>query len=208
MRTLMILVLAVGCGGNGTPPPNQPPPPTPNDPRTLRSPLEFESIADPRARSQALFLEASKVFLHPRCANCHPADDTPRQRMGEIHDPPVARGADDHGVPAMRCTGCHQDRNQDHTRVPGAPAWALAPIEMAWIGRTPAQICAQIKDPARNGGRTLAKIQEHVAHDKLVGWGWAPGADREPAPGTQQLAGALVQAWIDTGAECPAEVAQ
>ena len=37
----------------------------------------------------------------------------------------------------------------------------------------------------RNGGKALAAIVEHNAHDELVGWGWHPGADREPAPGTQ-----------------------
>jgi len=47
------------------------------------------------------------------------------------------------------------------------------------------------------------QVQAHVATDLLIAWGWAPGADRKPAPGTQQLAGTLAQAWIDTGAECP-----
>jgi len=64
-------------------------------------------------------------------------------------------------------------------------------------------ICRQLKDPAKNGGRDLKLLQEHVARDDLVAWGWSPGAGRDPAPGTQQLAGELVQAWIDSGAECP-----
>jgi hypothetical protein len=49
----------------------------------------------------------------------------------------------------------------------------------------------------------LAELHEHMAQDDLVGWGWHPGAGREPAPGTQQTFGALIQAWIDTGAACP-----
>ena len=28
-------------------------------------------------------------------------------------------------------------------------------------------------------GKTLAQLVDHNAHDKLVAWGWAPGADRE-----------------------------
>ena len=40
--------------------------------------------------------------------------------------------------------------------IPGHPRWGLAPIEMAWEGKTPGEICRQIKDPARNGGRDLA----------------------------------------------------
>ena len=64
-------------------------------------------------------------------------------------------------------------------------------------------ICRQLEDKTRNGGRDLAMLQQHVAKDDLVAYGWAPGKGRAPAPGTQALAGELVQAWIDTGAECP-----
>ena len=39
--------------------------------------------------------------------------------------------------------------------------------------------------------------------DDLVAWGWQPGEGREPAPGSQKQLGALAQAWIDSGAECP-----
>src|SRR5262245_63477939 len=45
----------------------------------LRGPEAFASIAQPAQRSIALFTEAGKVFLHPRCQNCHSADDHPRQ---------------------------------------------------------------------------------------------------------------------------------
>jgi hypothetical protein len=181
-------------------------PPRSADTRALRSPADFASIADRAAQSRAIFGELALVVTHPRCLNCHPADDSPRQGMDQrFHDPPVVRGPDNHGVVAMTCTGCHQDRNLELARVPGAPKWALAPKEMAWMGRTQRQICEQMKDPKRNGGRSLADIAEHNAHDELVGWGWHPGADREPAPGTQAQFGALVRAWIDTGAECPEE---
>ena len=156
----------------------------------------------------ALFGEAGRVLLHPRCVNCHPRGDSPHQGMElALHDPPVVRGPDDRGVVGMECVGCHQDRNQPLTRVPGAPKWQLAPRKMAWVGRTPGQLCRQLKDPASNGGKTLAEIADHSAHDPLVGWGWSPGADREPAPGNQRQFGELIAAWIDTGAECPAEAA-
>ena len=36
----------------------------------------------------------------------------------------------------------------------------------------------------------------------MVGWAWAPGYGRQPAPGTQKLAGALVEAWVNTGSAC------
>src|SRR3712207_8090208 len=41
----------------------------------LRSPDAFNVIGDQKARSRALFLEVSRVLLHPRCANCHPSGD-------------------------------------------------------------------------------------------------------------------------------------
>jgi hypothetical protein len=46
-------------------------------------------------------------------------------------------------------------------------------------------------------------LVEHIGEDHLVGWAWAPGYGRRPAPGTQKEAGALVEAWVKTGAVCP-----
>lgn len=172
----------------------------------LRTVEDFDVIRDRTARSRALYAELSRVITHPRCVNCHPAGDTPLQRLAmEPHDPPVVRGPADRGVVGMECAGCHQDRNQAHTRVPGAPGWHLAPLAMAWQGKSPAAICAQLKDPARNGGKSLEQLVEHTGHDALVGWAWSPGADREPPPGTQAQFGALTAAWVATGAACPEE---
>lgn len=174
------------------------------DAAELRSPDSFSAIADPGARSLALFEEAGKVLQHPRCVNCHPPDDRPRQgNEGKLHHPAAVRGDGGHGVAAMTCNACHHDANFDVARVPGNPDWRLAPIEMPWFGKSLGEICTQIKDRDRNGGRTLAEIVDHSANDSLVGWGWAPGAGREPAPGTQKQFGALLQAWVDTGAVCP-----
>ena len=61
----------------------------------------------------------------------------------------------------------------------------------------------QIKDPDRNGNRSLEDLVHHIGSDTLVGWAWAPGYGRKPAPGTQKEAGALVEAWVETGATCP-----
>lgn len=172
----------------------------------LRAPGAFDAIADREERSRALFVEASKVLFHPRCLNCHPAGDVPQQGdLGARHDPPVVRGEHDSGVVGMQCGSCHQDKNLALARVPGAPGWHLAPREMAWVGRTPASVCAQLKDPARNGHKTLAQVVEHTAHDPLVAWGWDPGHGRVPAPGSQAAFGALVAAWVEAGAACPKE---
>jgi len=162
----------------------------------------FDKIKEADKRSIALFQEAGKVINSPRCLNCHPPDNRPRQGDDmHLHEPPVQRGAGGMGVAGMRCVTCHGPKNFEI--VPGNPKWVLAPIEMAWIGKSLGQICEQIKDPKRNGGKTLEQIVEHMAHDELVGWGWDPGEGRTPAPGTQEEFGELIKAWADTGAVCP-----
>jgi hypothetical protein len=173
-------------------------------PDMLATPESFAAIGDTTTRSAALFAEVGKVLTHPRCVNCHPAGDRPHQgEKSRLHQPPVERGPDGFGLAAMRCPTCHQQANFDPGRVPGNPIWHLAPREMAWEGKTLGQICAQIKDPARNGGRSLEALVDHISTDHLVGWAWAPGFGRRPAPGTQKEAGALVEAWVKTGAVCP-----
>ena len=173
---------------------------------TLASPESFASIADTGMRSAAIFTELGKVLTHQRCVNCHPAGDRPHQGdERRLHQPPVTRGVDGHGTEAMRCSICHQNANFDPGRVPGHSEWHLAPREMAWEGKTFAEICEQIRDPARNGGRKVEDLIRHIGSDTLVGWAWHPGFGRTPAPGTQKQAGALVEAWVKTGAACPAK---
>lgn len=168
----------------------------------LRSPGEFAHIEDQQQRSVALFDEIGKVILHPRCINCHPNGDRPLQGVGLPHQPLVVRGKDDQGAPGLPCASCHGSEN--YLNVPGTPNWHLAPLEMAWVGKSLGTICQQIKDPARNGGKSMAQIQEHMAHDELVGYGWNPPEHLEKAPGSQALLGELVSAWIDSGSHCPA----
>lgn len=171
---------------------------------TLRPAASFTSIAKQRDRSVALFNEMGKVLQHPRCMNCHPATDRPRQGDARrLHEPMVVRGKDGHGAPGMTCTTCHGKQNYDPARVPGDGHWALAPASMAWEGKTLGQICEQLKDQNRNGNRDLAALVKHVTTDTLVLWSWEPGRGREPAPGTAAEFGTLMQAWADNGAVCP-----
>ena len=170
----------------------------------LKAASSFDGIADKSERSRALFIEAGKVIQHPRCQNCHPKGDRPAQGVnGALHVPLVVRGVDGHGAPGMRCATCHQAANFAPSGVPGNPSWHLAKSTMGWQTQSLAQICAQIKDRKLNGDRSLTQIHDHVAQDSLVGWAWAPGAQREPAPGSQAAFGQLIEAWIATGAECP-----
>jgi hypothetical protein len=169
----------------------------------LRPVSNFDTISDVRARSVALFEEAGRVIQHPRCMNCHPASDRPTQTDAmRPHIPWVTRGEDGHGEATMRCATCHLEENYEPSGVPGDPEWHLAPIEMAWQGFSLGEICEQLLDPARSG-MNREELQHHMAEDHLVGWAWNPGGNRTPAPGTQAEFGELIQAWLDTGGECP-----
>lgn len=187
------------------PQPQLQPRPAPALATSLQPVATFSAISDKRARSLALFAEVGKVLQHPRCLNCHPATDRPTQteRMTP-HMPMVVRGDGGIGATGLRCITCHGPANYDVSGVPGHPQWHLAPPEMAWQGRSLGQICRQLKDPKRNGGKSMAEMIDHMATDSLVGWGWNPGAKRIPAPGTQAEFGALFKAWADSGAVCPA----
>ena len=169
----------------------------------------FSTIKDEHERSVALFVEAAKVITSPRCMNCHPVNRQPTQGNDlHAHVPLMYGGQSDRGVPGLPCASCHGSTNtatlaSSIASIPGNPHWGLAPASMAWQGKSLPDICAQLKDGARNGGRSLSKIREHVATDRLVGWAWHPGDGRTPAPGTQAEFAALIDAWIATGAQCP-----
>lgn len=151
------------------------------------------------------------VFSHPRCANCHVEDDHPRWsgpefKTARFHAFNVQRGTDGSGFgnPGLRCTTCHFASNSGTLNgPPGAEGWHLAPVEMVWFGKSSADICAQIKDPARNGDRTLEEVATHVRDDGLVAWGWSPGPGREPAPGSAEETFLAIQRWAEAGAPCP-----
>ncbi len=176
---------------------------------SLKPVSDFSTIREPRERSVALFVEATKVITNPRCLNCHPATRRPTQGDDlHAHVPPMYGGPGDRGVPGLPCQSCHGATNAPTlapsiASVPGHEGWGLAPASMAWQGKSVREICLQLKDQARNGGRSLPKLQKHLATDPLVGWAWHPGEGRTPAPGTQAEFGALIAAWISAGAHCP-----
>src|SRR5215475_1065603 len=152
--------------------------------------------AEATSSTPDLFEPIASVVMHPRCINCH-QDQSPRQTDQKIvHLPLVVRGKDGHGAPTQRCQTCHQTTNTADGFVPGVTAWGLAPPSMLWEGKTKEQICKQMKDPDRNGGRrTGEEVIEHMKIDPLVLWAWNPGADRTAPPLSHaQLVDAL-EAW-------------
>ncbi len=195
---LSLLAVLAGCGSKASNGAGDTPTPATDG---LRGLADFQSITEPQTRAAALFDEIGKVLTHPRCSNCHPSDERPTQREGLAHHPLVVRGGEGMGAPGMHCSNCHGRANFE--RMPGAEGWHLAPLSMGWAGKTLSQICEQIKDPKRNGGKTLAGIVEHVAGDALVSYGWSPPEHLEPAPGSQALFAELVGGWVAAGAHCP-----
>ena len=160
------------------------------------------------ARSAALFERMVPVLLHPRCLNCHPSGDFPRQGDDRHrHAMNVARGPADHGATGLQCRTCHQDRNQAASGVPGAPDWHLAPLRMAWEGLTPGELCRSILDPVR-GGMRPDKLVAHL-NTGLVRWAWSPGTTARGMPRTtpplshEQFV-ELARRWVASGNECPA----
>lgn len=182
---------------------------TPDQSLPLKPATAFTPITDARARSVALFTEAARVIQSPRCLNCHPVTRRPTQGDDlHPHMPPMYAGPRDRGPAGLPCKSCHGATNVSTlgsriASIPGNPRWGLAPTSMAWQGKTLREICEQIKNKSRNGGRTLEDIHKHMGSDPLVGWAWHPGEGRAPAPGTQAELGALIGAWISAGAYCP-----
>jgi hypothetical protein len=162
-----------------------------------------------REESEQLYLSMHKVLSHPRCVNCHPREDSPKQgELSRIHVPPIARGPKNEGPAGLQCDACHQERNNAASGVPGAPHWHLAPRSMAWEGLTPGELCRALLDPKKNGKRKLEATVKHLTSDELVAWGWSPGTDasgktREAVPMSKDEFVKTVNAWAKLGAACP-----
>jgi hypothetical protein len=170
--------------------------------------VDAQTAAKPdTAASRAAFLQFYRVLTSPRCQNCHPAGDAPLQGDdSHVHLQNVKRGADGNGVTAMRCDTCHQAANLPGAHLPpGSPKWSLPSqgLKMVFAGRSPGELCRQIKDPKQNGGRSLQNLLDHVGSDDLVGWGWKPGDGRSLPPLSHADIVAQMKIWIAGGAACP-----
>jgi hypothetical protein len=167
--------------------------------------------ASKQAAALAAFDTVQTVLQHPRCQNCHIPGDAPLQLdAGLAHAQNVKRGPDGMGAPGLPCSACHGTKNLPASygahMPPGAPNWHLPPPErkMVFIGLPKGELCANLKDTSRNGGKDLPALLDHVSHDKLVLWGWNPGVGRAPVPVPHDRFVAAFKTWIAGGAPCPA----
>ena len=163
-----------------------------------------------KKKAVAAFGEMSKVLFSARCANCHPAGDTPTQGDAMTpHTQGVTRGPKGEGVTSMHCATCHQQENLDGPHLPPgvSKGWHMPPTDqrMVFQGLTPGQLCRNLKDPSKNGGHNGAEASmEHILKkDPLVMWAWEPGNGRTTPPMTFAEFESHINDWIANGADCP-----
>ena len=168
------------------------------------------SSSPDRPAGLTAFAQIERVLLHPRCVNCHVPDAPLQGNLKVTHYPPVQRGIDGRGVEPLQCATCHSTQNSLLAHAPpgldanGQPGWRMPPLKtkMSWIGLTGTALCKVVRDPNTNGGRSLAMLQEHMATDHLVAWGWNAGPGREPPPLDKPAFDEQVSLWIRNGAPC------
>ena len=157
------------------------------------------------------------VVSHPRCSNCHVDDRNipmwsgPSFGEARRHGMNIDAGQSRIGAETLPCSTCHtlSSAANDTPHAPphaGLP-WMLAPAQFTWFGKDSASICGQMRDPARNGGRSGEQLVEHILHDAqmkaFITWGFNPGGGREPAPGTMQGHLDDMVIWTSAGMPCP-----
>ncbi len=153
-----------------------------------------------------------EVTSHPRCSNCHVGADNipmwsgPSYGKARPHGMNVNAGESRIGAEYVQCATCHAYREGSNDRPHAAPQvamnWQLAPVEAAWFGKSTVEICNQLRDPDRNGGRDFQEIASHLDHDLILHWAWNPGGGREPAPYSLQEHVDDVLAWGVAGYPC------
>lgn len=121
------------------------------------------------------FARIFEVASHPRCANCHvgnsniPMWSGPSYGKTRPHGMNINAGESRIGAETVMCSTCHRT-NTDLVSAPHTPPhfgidWQLAPVEFVWFGKSAEEICAQMKDPERNGGRDWEGLVDHLIHD-------------------------------------------
>ncbi|PIB24111.1 hypothetical protein BFP76_02400 [Amylibacter kogurei] len=168
-------------------------------------------------RGMAAWDRIYAVASHPRCANCHvdarniPIWTDDATGMDRVHGMHINAGESRLGAEGLMCATCHMTSTRPNTIEHAPPhagiPWQLAPVEFLWHGQSSVNICEQMRNADRNGGRDGAGLVEHILHDVSLGgfiaWGFNPGAGREPAPGTLQEHLDDMITWTAAGMPCP-----
>lgn len=200
MRTLAFAAALVACGsGAGL---------AAGDRVTINPPAEGSVPTEQGLEAWARIYE---VASHPRCSNCHvgesdqPMWSGPSYGKTRPHGMNIRAGESRIGIETIPCSTCHTATQIEgrHT-APGVDGpWQLAPAAAAWFGKSSAEICNQLRDPERNGGRTFSELAGHIGHDPILRWAWNPGGNRQSAPYSLQDHVNDLLEWGVAGAPCP-----
>lgn len=186
-------------------------------PAPLLAEGENVSIDPPEAASRdeglAAFERIYEVASHPRCSNCHVGADNlpmwsgPSYGKTRAHGMNINAGESRIGAETLPCSTCHAysetPNDIPHAAPQVAMTWMLPPAEAEWFGKSATEICDQLRDPERNGGRDMLELAAHLDHDLILHWAWSPGGGREPAPYSLQEHVNDILIWGVAGMPCP-----
>jgi mono/diheme cytochrome c family protein len=170
----------------------------------------------PKSGGTADWQAIYSVMTSPRCINCHSMTDYPRQTDDRYpHVYHVLRGDDDRGVEMKRCSQCHGIRNNPETGAPGRLDWHMAPARVSTesspgVAKGGAELCADLKNPAKNGHRDGPQLLDFIETDPFILWAWDPGTRANGTPRTPPPMAShdefltTVRRWLADGAPCPA----
>ena len=157
-----------------------------------------------------------EVASHPRCSNCHVGDSNrpmwsgPSYGKARAHGMNINAGESRIGAEFIPCATCHVSNSVGgnagaHMAPQVAADWQLPPVEFEWFGKSSDEVCAQLRDPDRNGDRGFMEIANHLDHDVILHWAWTPGGGREAAPYSLQEHVNDVLVWGVAGMPCAAD---
>lgn len=148
------------------------------------------------------------VASHPRCTNCHvgesgrPAWDDLGYAKDRLHGMNIVAGESRIGAESIPCRVCHISAEGANAVPHAAPqiddAWRLPPVELAWRGKSSAEICATLRADADD----VERLVEHVRTSAFVNYGFKPGAGRTAAPGGVDKLAQDLQIWAAAGTPC------
>jgi len=165
-------------------------------------PLEEPPVTRSESEGLAAFADIYAVATHPRCLNCHPDGDAPLQ--GDDSQPHIYGITRFSPLDGVHCSLCHAPSAVGDGQAPLPPAdalWSMPPRAMAFENRSPAELCAQLKDPAANGRRGFGGLAHHIEKDHLLITSWHSG--RSTPPITHPELVERFEIWGAAGGPCP-----
>lgn len=153
-----------------------------------------------------------EVASHPRCTNCHvgesgkPGWAALGYGADALHGMNVQAGDSRIGAETMLCQTCHISAASDNEMPHAAPqiddAWRLPPVALNWRDKTSEEVCTQMRNPETNDGFEGVELASHVRESAFVNWGFVPGGDRAPAPGSAEELARDIEVWVAAGTPC------